>query len=121
MAGRVPPSLSFRGEDLRAVLLPAATRTNAGRVLALEIYRDGLIVRATRPAPESPSRPPAPFLAAETGFALTDDVGGAYAFAGSVAGGTPTTHVMAMFVPAPPAGASWLEAASPLGWARFDL
>jgi hypothetical protein len=114
----VPPSLSFRGEDLRAVLLPAAARPGTGHVLALEVYRDGVIVRA---AIHDATSGPAALRAPESLFELIDDAGGAYPFAGSVAGGTPTTHVMAMFGGTPAPDASWLEAQCAIGWARFDL
>jgi hypothetical protein len=123
VAEHVPPSLAFRGTDLRSVLLPATAGEGSGRVLAVELYRDGLIVRGVIAEPQAvaPASTGVPLFVEQARFVVTDDRSTSYTFAGSVSGGTPCAHLMAMFTPAPPTDAQWLDVASHLGRARFEL
>lgn len=103
------------GQLLRT-LLPADSVPSRGRVLALELYDDGLIVRFV--VPQEDDFPYAPWDVAD--FSLRDDVGTTYRFEGLTAGGRPAHGVVTFSPPAPPSAQS-VEVRSPAGSARFDL
>jgi hypothetical protein len=102
--------------DLLRVLLPAEAVPARGRVLALELYTDGLLVRVVIPSHDDFPYPP---WEAAT-FALHDDAGTAYLFEGFTAGGQPT-HGIVTFSPAAPPDTRWIETITPAGRARFNL
>jgi hypothetical protein len=103
------------GELLRT-LLPADSAPSRGRVLALELYDDGSIVRFV--VPHEDDFPYAPWDAPD--FTLRDDLGTSYRFEGLTAGGRPA-HGLVTFSPAVPSSARSIEVRSPAGSARFDL
>jgi hypothetical protein len=103
------------GELLRT-LLPVDSVAARGRVLALELYDDGLIIRFV--VPHKDEFPYAPWDAAD--FSLQDDVGTSYRFEGLTAGGQPA-HGLVTFSPPVPPSARWVEVRAPVGSARFDV
>jgi hypothetical protein len=103
------------GELLRT-LLPADSAPSRGRVLALEVYDDGLIVRFM--VPKDDDFPYAPWEAPD--FTVRDDLGTTYRFEGLTAGGRPA-HGLVTFSPPVPPRAQCIEVRSPAGFARFDL
>jgi hypothetical protein len=91
------------------------------RILALEIYEDGFIVRHVLP-----SGPTMPASAGEAtlnpmglvSLTLRDDLSTTYEMVGMTSG---THHGFTEFIPAIPPEASWLEIYTKAGAVRFDL
>jgi hypothetical protein len=111
--------------ELIRIIQAEPQRDDDIRILALELYNDGFIIRYVLPRGlgEGP-RTPAEATLNPMGLAslsVRDDVGTAYAIVGGGAGGAPAAHGMTRYVPAVPGEASWLEVMTAGGLVRFDL
>lgn len=87
----------FRGTDLVRVIAAPRQQDQSVRILTLELYEDGLIVRYVLPqgysgpqtAEEATLNPLGPMS-----FTIQDDAGTAYAWSGGSSGGHPVMHGM---------------------------
>ena len=108
----------FEGLKLNRVLIGPDQADLEVRVLAVELYEDGLIVRFALLGglnmPETPEeaalRPQGPM-----NFGVADDLGTQYMSAGSHSGGGKVTRGDAQFIPAVPEGASRLTVLTDAG------
>jgi hypothetical protein len=111
--------------ELIRIIQAEPQRDDDIRILALELYNDGFIIRYVLPrgVGESPKTPAEATLnpMGLASLSVRDDVGTAYAIVGGGAGGAPAAHGMTRYVPAVPGEASWLEVMTAGGLVRFDL
>jgi hypothetical protein len=109
--------------NLRRVIRAQPQTDEEIRILALEIYEDGLAIRYALPSGLGEG----PASAEEAGFnpmglmslTLRDDLGTAYGI--SAGGAAWTLGGISYFTPAIPADAAWLEVMTKAGVVRFDL
>jgi hypothetical protein len=117
--------MSERYEDflnLRRVLVAPPQSDDEIRILALELYDDGFIIRHALPGGKGEM----PVTAKEAGLnpmglmslTLRDDLGTQYERVGMMTGGH---HGFAMYRPAIPAGAKRLEVLTKGGFVPFEL
>ncbi len=96
----------FRGLELLRVALPSrrSGEDTVITVLALEIYRDGLIVRSvsSRVDDRRDQRSTSRCAVSTIDMSVTDDVGTDYRFTALTAGGFPNVQGMSCFVPTVP-------------------
>jgi hypothetical protein len=108
--------------DLVSVQAAPPQRGDEIRLLTLERYEDGFIIRHALPS--GPSEMPA--TAEEAGLnpmgllslTIKDDVGTQYDSFGMISG---TSQGLTMFRPAIPAEAAWLDVLVKEGFVRFEL
>jgi hypothetical protein len=103
------PELPSVGTDLRAVI-PVASRDlgDGVRVVSVEIYDKGVVVRSLVAPPPDKSHPPTPGQA----FELSDDAGTRYRhFSFGSFGHKEAVRGEALYVPAPPDRATTLTVA----------
>jgi hypothetical protein len=111
--------------ELIRIIQAGPQRDEDIRILALELYDDGFIIRYALPhgLGEGPKTPAEASLnpMGLASLSVRDDVGTAYAIVGGGAGGAPAAHGMTRYAPAVPVEASWLDVLTAGGFVRFDL
>jgi hypothetical protein len=91
------------------------------RVLAIELFEDGIGVRHALPSGiRPPDGPDEPFIM-DASFSLSDDAGTLYVWVGGGASGHPVAHGIAFFTPAAPPNARTLTVLSRGAVVTVDL
>jgi hypothetical protein len=108
---------------LRVLIAPSQTDDEV-RVLALEIYEDGFIIRWALPAgmqPPESGEEAAMNPMGLTSLTLRDDLGTSYEMVGMTGGGGRATQGFTLFTPPIPSRATWLDVLVKAGFVRFEL
>jgi hypothetical protein len=108
-AGRTLATMSeCHGLRLSRVIRVDPQEDSDVRVLAVELFEDGLGIRYALPSGiRSPEGPDEPFVY-DASFSVSDDAGTQYTWQGGGASGHPVAHGVAMFTPPVPESAQSL-------------